>query len=360
MRFEEFFQSYTYLINHVPCETSDTNKKYVILSDLHLGDGGPKDDLRHNKYLIESLLPYYLQNGYSLILNGDIEDLNKFSYPDIRSAWDTLFRIFHDFHQEKRLIKIVGNHDLALLNEQDYPFPLHHGFVLNLAGKKIFMLHGHQSSNFFLKYGYLSEYIVKYLLKPLSIKNSSVSESSRRSFSAEKLFYKAARRLGILTIIGHTHRPLFESLTKYDSIRWKLEQLLDEFPQLEKAEQEQKKASIVYYKQELEHLVKKKKHKYLSRNLHNTNHFLVPCLFNSGCATGRHGITALEIEPHTISLVHWGQDHGIKPFIKSEALAVTEIHDRIFRHTLKRDKLAGLFLRMELVNPAAELCKWKY
>ncbi|MDR1748760.1 MAG: metallophosphoesterase family protein [Spirochaetaceae bacterium] len=323
MRFEEFFQSYKYLINHVPCETADKNKKYVILSDLHLGDGGPKDDLRHNKYLIESLLYYYLQNDYSLILNGDIEDLNKFSYPDIRLAWDKLFGIFHDFHQEKRLIKIAGNHDLALLNEHDYPFPLHDGFVLNLAGKKIFMLHGHQSSDFFLKYGYLSEYIVKYLLKPLSIKNSSVSESSKRSFSTEKLFYQAARRLGILTIIGHTHRPLFESLSKYDSIRWKLE-----------------------------HLVKKKKNTYLSRNLYSTNPFLVPCLFNSGCATGRHGITALEIEPHTISLIHWGQDPAIKSFIKSEALTVTEIHDRIFRHTLKRDKLARLFLLMELVNLA--------
>jgi hypothetical protein len=104
----------------MPSEALD-GKKYVILSDLHLGDGGSKDDLRHNKCLIESLLIYYLQNDYHLILNGDIEDLNKFSYSDIRHAWDTLFNIFHRFHREKRLIKIVGNHDMALFNEPKYP-----------------------------------------------------------------------------------------------------------------------------------------------------------------------------------------------------------------------------------------------
>jgi UDP-2,3-diacylglucosamine pyrophosphatase LpxH len=353
MKFEDFFQSYKDLIQTMPSEALD-GKKYVILSDLHLGDGGSKDDLRHNKCLIESLLIYYLQNDYHLILNGDIEDLNKFSYPDIRLAWDTLFNIFHRFHREKRLIKIVGNHDMALFNEPEYPFPLHQGFVLNLGEShkknKIVLLHGHQSSDMYLKYGKVSEYLVKYLAKTLSIKNRSVSESSKRSFSTEKKFYKAARKMGVLTVIGHTHRPLFESLSKYDSIRWKLEQLLDEFPQLDESEQEQKKKTIIYYKQELERLVEKKRYKHLSRNLYSTNHFVAPCLFNSGCATGKYGITALEIESQTISLVHWGQEPRIKSFTRSEAFEETEICNHMFRHVLKRDKLAGLFLRMELVN----------
>ncbi len=350
MRFEDFFQSYSYLLKNVPCETVDKNKKYVIMSDLHLGDGGSKDDLHHNKYLIESILQYYLENDYTLILNGDIEDLNKFSYVDIYRAWNKLFDILHDFFQKKRLIKIVGNHDIALYNEDDYPFPLHQGFMLKFSGKKIFILHGHQSSKFFLKYGYLSEFLVKYLVKPLSIKNRGASGDSKRRYATEKYFYRAARRQGIMTIIGHTHRPLFESLSKYDSIRWKLEHLLDEYPRFEKAEQKKMKKTIIYYRQELERIVKKKRHKHLSRNLYSTNHLLVPCLFNSGCATGKHGITALEIDADTISLVHWGQEHVIKSFTRSEALAATEIHDKIFRHALKQDCLTGLFLRMELLT----------
>lgn len=320
------------------------------MSDLHLGDGGSKDDLHHNKYLIESILQYYLENDYTLILNGDIEDLNKFSYTDIRRAWKKLFGIFHEFHQKNRLIKIVGNHDLALYNENNYQFPLHQGFVLNLAGKKLFLLHGHQSSNFFLKYKSLSAFLVKYLVKSLSIKNRGTSGDSKRRYSTEKYFYKAARRMGILTIIGHTHRPLFESLSKYDSIRWKLEHLLDKYPRLEKTEQEKMKKTIVYYRQELERIVKKKRHKHLSRNLYSTNHLLVPCLFNSGCATGKHGITALEIDADTISLMHWGEEHVIKSFTRSEALETVEIPNHIFRHTLKKDYLAGLFLRMELLT----------
>ena len=55
------------------------------MSDLHLGDGGPRDDFRPNAELVHDVLrDYYLEAGYSLVLNGDIEELQRFSYAKIR------------------------------------------------------------------------------------------------------------------------------------------------------------------------------------------------------------------------------------------------------------------------------------
>lgn len=47
--------------------------KFVIFSDIHLGNRGRKDDFLHNSELfIRVLKEHYLEKGYKLILNGDI------------------------------------------------------------------------------------------------------------------------------------------------------------------------------------------------------------------------------------------------------------------------------------------------
>jgi hypothetical protein len=78
----------------------------------------------------------------------------------------------------------------------------------------------------------------------------------------ERRIYKASKRLGLVSIAGHTHRPLFESLSKYDSLRYSMESLIRDYPRADKEERD----------------------------------FVIPCLFNTGCATGGSGLTAIEIE----------------------------------------------------------------
>ncbi len=351
---KEFLASFSRLMGACPAEALDEGGRYVFLSDLHLGDGGKGDDLAHNGRLVEAALEqWYLPRGYTLVLNGDVEDLNKFSLPAIRAAWARLYGIFDAFAAAGRLRKIIGNHDLALLQEKDYPYPLLHGLTLERNGKRIFVCHGHQASRFFVKYDYLSEFIVRYLAKPLRVKNSSISGDSRHRFKNERRIYRAARALGVMVVAGHTHRPLFESLSKYDSLRWAIEELLREYAISDVAQRPRIAELIGIYREELERLSRKELRKDLSRSLYGDGPLLVPCLFNSGCATGKHGITALEIDRLTISLQHWTDDAAARPYIAREALYVDRLDEGTARYTLKADHLDQVFARIELLGGAA-------
>jgi hypothetical protein len=53
--------------------------KWVVFSDLHLGDGGAGDDFRINDDLFSHVLEkHYGPENFSLILNGDVEELLRF------------------------------------------------------------------------------------------------------------------------------------------------------------------------------------------------------------------------------------------------------------------------------------------
>src|SRR5208337_1048219 len=89
--------------------------RFVVWSDLHMGDGGPQDDFRRNADLVQAVLRrYYLNAGYSLVLNGDIEELQRFRLGAIQSRWQEMFSLFEEFRRKTDLYKIVGNHDEAL------------------------------------------------------------------------------------------------------------------------------------------------------------------------------------------------------------------------------------------------------
>jgi len=355
MSFKEFYQSFQNLVKKAPTDKLETGKRYVILSDLHMGDGGSRDDLKPNQEIVETALEqFYLPNNYTLILNGDIEDLNKFNYPAIRKAWPKLYNLFDHVAQDNRLRKIIGNHDLSLLNVKDYPYPLIHGLNIVKNETTICVFHGHQASKLFSNFDYISEFIVRYMAKPLHIKNASVAHHSKRRFSVERKIYRAARDMGILAIIGHTHRPLFESLSKYDSLRWSIEELLREYAVADPDRRIQIRALIDLYRSELERISKNGKRKEISRSLYSTDALLVPCLFNSGCATGKQGITAIELDGDSISLVHWSQEGKNRPYIEKEALYRDRIDQGIIRYTLKSDNLEQIGMRISLLGKRKE------
>lgn len=334
-----------------PEQTLDPNERYVIFSDLHMGNGGSQDDLVPNRSLVEGALRnFYLPNRYHLILNGDVEDLNKFKLSEVTVAWSVLYGIFNSFAQMGRFWKIVGNHDLYLLRQKEYPYPLYHGLSLQKDNQKLFIFHGHQASGFFNEFDYISEFLVRFLAKPLRIRNSSVSKNSKRRFSTERYIYKAARKMGIVAITGHTHRPLFESLTKYDSLRWSIEELLREYAIADSTERLRIIEMVDVYRTELERIAKKRKRRLVSKSLYDEGPLLVPCLFNSGCATGKHGITAIEIDRGNISLVHWATEGAARPYIEKEAQLKDSVDGGLFRYTLHSEYLDQVFIRLSLLG----------
>lgn len=351
MKFRKFYQSFQSLLESCPEQALDSNDRYVIFSDLHMGNGGPLDDLVPNRRLVETALKdYYLKNRYHLVLNGDVEDLNKFKLSEIVPAWSDLYSIFNSFAQEGKFWKIVGNHDLYLLKAREYPYPLYHGLQLKRDDQRLFIFHGHQASQFFNEFDYLSEFIVRFLAKPLRIKNSGVSKNSKRRFSTERYIYKAARKMGIVALTGHTHRPLFESLSKYDSLRWSIEELLREYALADFTQRPRIVELLDVYRTELERIAKKGKRGNASKSLYDEGPLLVPCLFNSGCATGKHGITALEIDHGSISLVHWAAEGVSRPYIEKEALYKDSIDGGFSRYTLHSEYLDQIFVRLSLLG----------
>jgi len=352
MKFSDFLGSFREFMEASPVLRIDDASRYVFLSDLHMGDGGKSDDLRYNGDLARTVLAeWYQARGYTLILGGDIEDLQKFKQNRISAAWASLYEVFDLFADRGALWKLVGNHDLGLLRQKEPPYPLHHGLVLERNGRSMFCFHGHQASKLFARFMYLSDFMVRYLAKPLKFRNTNISRDSRQRFKAERRIYRASKKLGIVSICGHTHRPLFESLSKYDSLRWSIEELLREYPSSSSERKEKIGRLVEMYGAECARLDKAELRWGLSKSLYEEKSLLIPCVFNSGCATGKHGMTAIEINGGAISLVHWAREEGARPYIVEEALLKDRLEGTgIARFLLKQADLDYVFARIDLLG----------
>jgi predicted phosphodiesterase len=357
VKFREFQESFLDLMEECPSEAMAPGSRYVVLSDLHMGDGGSRDDLAPNRALLRTALrDHYLERGYTLVLAGDVEELHKFGLGEIRRAWGPLYAVFDAFNERGALRKILGNHDLALLKEEGYPYELLHGLSLLHGPRRIFCFHGHQASRFFVKYNYLSDFIVRYLAKPLKIKNTGIAQDSRQKFKAESRIYRVSKKLGIVSVTGHTHRPLFETLSKYDSLRWTIEDLLREYPHAEGRRKAFIAEIVGIYREEFLRLKKKERKYGVTRGLYEERDFVIPSLFNSGCATARGGFTAIEIEGDaTISLVHWTEAGKAKPYVEREAVEWARLEGSPYaRYVLERDGLDSIFARIDLLGMPME------
>jgi metallophosphoesterase superfamily enzyme len=102
--------------------TLNPSSKVLILSDLHMGNGGRRDEFRRNAELVRTMLGhYYLPEKYSLVLNGDVEELFKFPLESITEEWGDFYNLFLKFEHNGFFWKTYGNHDAELLEEKVYP-----------------------------------------------------------------------------------------------------------------------------------------------------------------------------------------------------------------------------------------------
>lgn len=327
--------------------------KIVIFSDIHFGDGSERDDFAQNgslfKYLLEN---HYLPGNYRLILNGDIEELHKFSFKKILARWRPTYRLFEQFHQQHRLTKLVGNHDYDLSSRKRKPLgiPIIDSCILDFNGDCIFVFHGHQASPFYLLFQPLSSLVVRYLANPLGIKNYLVAFNSVKRYRLEKRVYEFARQEKMLVMIGHTHRPLFESQSRIDMLKSRIDKLCRIYPRLVAPKQKEIELRIKEYLRELRKLLLKKREKRYLDSLYSEAP-IIPCLFNSGCCIGNKGITALEITGGEIELVYWiDQKRPSKYFARRDHIPV-QLHDSDYwRVSLKKESLDYIFTRLKLLS----------
>ncbi|MEI8185392.1 MAG: metallophosphoesterase [Chlorobiaceae bacterium] len=333
----------------------DPSSKVLILSDLHMGNGGRRDDLRRNAELVRTMLQsYYLPEKYSLVLNGDIEELFKFPLESIMEEWGDLYDLFLKFQLNGFFWKTCGNHDAELMGEKEYPLAssMVESLKFHYGDETILILHGHQASVLLWEtYPIVSRAVVlflRYIAKPFGIRNFSTAYNSRRRFAIEKSIYEFSNQAKIVSIIGHTHRPLFESLSKVDFLNFRIEELCRAYPSADSEKRTVIEQKISAMKIELAACYKRGKKIGLRSGLYNN--LTIPSVFNSGCSIGKRGITALEIEGNKIRLVYWYNGKQSRKFTSDRDNRPMDLGSTGFsRIVLNEDSLDYVFSRLHLL-----------
>jgi hypothetical protein len=319
-----------------PSEALGPDSRYVVVADLRMGDGGRKDELAGSRKALFSILSrWYLARGYTLVLNGDVEDLRGFWLKDILAAWPEMYALFDVFAEKGRLRKIVGERDLSLLRLASYPYELSHCLRLDGERSSILVLHGHQASPPYAGRDYLSDYIVHWLGSSKRPKPEAPDKDGRERFKAERRLYRASSRLGVVAVEGHTRRPLFESLTNRDLVRAEVERLLRESDP--RGGSSKLDALVDLYKKE------------------SNKGTGSPCLFCPGRVVGARGLRALEMEGGSLRLVRWSDSErersaAAKTGPKAPAPAPQSLEGSSYRrYELRSTPIAGLLERVELL-----------
>jgi UDP-2,3-diacylglucosamine pyrophosphatase LpxH len=340
------------IYNQAPEIKLSRRDRLVVFSDLHVGNRRRGDDFLKNAELFMNVLErHYLARDFTLILNGDIEELLRYSPAEIEARWPDLYSLFGRFYDAGRFYKLVGNHDIALPLYREYPFSeiLIEGLKLRYRRDVLFLFHGHQASSFQTRFSVLVGLTLRYLARPLGIKNYSVSRSTLRKYRTERRVYSFSQADRIASLVGHTHRPLFESLSKVDSLRFRIEQLCRQYTTARSGERRRLSEDIQRHKGELEQIYRRKGELKSRRSIYNSK-LLIPCLFNSGCCIGKRGITAIELQDGEIALVHWFDKNLSQKHFDLVDEAPQQLNESdYYRVVLNQDSLDYIFTRIRLL-----------
>lgn len=282
--------------------------KFIIFSDQHKGARNGSDDfiLAEPNYL--AALEYYNKNEFTLISLGDAEELWENTLHAVKKSNTANFEAERKFLIRKKFIKVFGNHDLYWDNDPFASWQLkeiyqdnvkvYEGLVLNYTENersfRIFCTHGHQGDaqsdgNWF------SKFFVARIWAPLQAfllinPNTPAYDSTRKSLHNDIMYQWSSRQKDLLLITGHTHQPVFASLTH-------LERLYKAF---QMAQLENNTSRIL----ELQEEIRKRERDFTAVSLDYMN--MKPFYFNSGCCCYTDGdITGIEIEGGCIRLIKW-------------------------------------------------------
>ena len=94
-----------------------TSQKIIIFSDQHKGAKNKADDFAVCEQAYVAALDYYFKEGFAFINLGDGEELWENNIFQVKKHNKHSFEKEKLFVQQKRFIKIFGNHDLYWAND---------------------------------------------------------------------------------------------------------------------------------------------------------------------------------------------------------------------------------------------------
>ncbi len=125
------------------------NKRIFVLSDLHIGDRSPGDNLcrANRESLLDSFLRYVEGQKGQLVIIGDFLELLRYPLDRVIARRKTLLDRLADMDT----IYIPGNHDEDtgwLAGTENPPHPLFakisHAFVQHIGDRRFKFMHGHE------------------------------------------------------------------------------------------------------------------------------------------------------------------------------------------------------------------------
>jgi len=295
--------------------------KYILFSDIHLGDGGGADDFHKNAETFLRALDYYKKNGYDIVLLGDIEELWQFQLDEVKDRYNNSvyqkIRAFGDDH----IHRVFGNHDIDWhqFNDPAKNVPTNNKCVVEALKMRdsqnnirILLVHGHQGSTESDKHSWSSRFGVRVFrmvepwFKKLGITTHPPAIKSRIVKDYERILYSWAEKNGVMLICGHSHRAIFSSMSHAEELEKRIAGLQKEILDNQFGGELIKKnrAEIKSQKKELS---KEKRKKRLIEPI-VLGGKPKPCYFNTGCGLFDDGITGIEIVDDMIRLVKWHRD----------------------------------------------------
>lgn len=287
--------------------------KIIIFSDQHKGARNGADDFINSEENYIAALNYYNNNEFCFINLGDCEELWENTLGQVKKYNQKPFDAEKKFLKRKAFFKIFGNHDLYWANDPLASFELagifgervdiHEAVIITLKinekDLQIFCTHGHQGDansdgNWLVKFfiariwGPLQAY--------LKINTNEPSNNIQKKTIHNEIMYEwSAAQTNTILITGHTHQPVFESLTHIERLKRKL--------QIAKNKNDTITINGI--------LDEMKVYQTGFDNLKDDYSKIVPTYFNTGCCCFSDGdITGIEIEGGYIRLVKWRYKKG--------------------------------------------------
>src|SRR5215204_6776974 len=314
------------------------NSRIIVFSDHHRGAKNGADDFMKAETTYLAALDYYFENKFQYISLGDSEELWENTLNQVKKNNSITFEAEKRFILKDKFFKVFGNHDLywdnsPIASQQlkaiyGKKLRVFEGIILEKGNKEntkqkktiskpfsfltkkpysddetlpiancpltIFLTHGHQGDassdgNWFSKFFVANIWAPLQSYLRINFNTPAYDEDTKTAHNL--IMYEwSAKYKSLVLITGHTHQPVFESLTHPERLYKKLGDAIkaNRTDEINQIEQEIKRRGRDYKTTPAEYLTMKSSY------------------FNSGCCCFRDGdITGIEITHEKISLVKW-------------------------------------------------------
>ncbi len=306
--------------------------KFIIFSDQHKGRRNGADDFIQAEPNYLAALEHYNNNDFCFINLGDSEELWENTLWQVRKKNKATFEAEKKFLAKNNYVKVFGNHDLywntsplasldlkAIYGEKVKVYDAvvlqttvdrRQTTVVSLTSEEqltiryspltIFLTHGHQGDaqsdgNWF------SKFFVGWIWAPLQAllrinPNTAAYNTEKKTLHNTIMYEWSSAQKDMLLITGHTHQPVFKSLTHIERL----------YKQFQLATQKKDEAQLAALLDE----IKKREKEFTAVAVDYMS--MKPSYFNSGCCCFVDGdITGIEIENGCIRLIKWTLAEGI-------------------------------------------------